>query len=170
MLNAQTYGWWQNRRLYAFNDPDHIVLLRAFCMERDSTFGEARARYTSAAIAGGVMMLSDDYSRPEAMERTALLAANREVNDIARMRADFRPVEIADAYAGRAFTAKAGGKQYLALFSLNAEGETICVNCRRAGIPEGSWRDLWTKTQLSSQQGTITWHAEGCDAMLLMLE
>lgn len=170
VLNAQTYGWWQNRRLYAFNDPDHIVLLRAFCMERDSTLGEARARYTSAAIAGGVMMLSDDYSRPEAMERTALLAANREVNDIARMRADFRPVEIADAYASRAFTAKAGGRQYLALFSLNAEGETICVNCRRAGIPEGSWRDLWTKTQLSSQQGTITWHAEGCDAMLLMLE
>ena len=52
VLNAQTYAWWQSGRLYQYNDPDHICLLRSFGMERDSTQGEARARYTASAIAG----------------------------------------------------------------------------------------------------------------------
>lgn len=169
VLNAQTYGWWQNRRLYAFNDPDHIVLLRAFCMERDSTEGEARARYTTAVIAGGVMMLSDDYDRPEAMARARMLATNREVNAVARARADFRPTDMAGASACRAYTARIGGREYLALFALR-EGEEVRVDCRREGIAQGRWRDLWTGRVCCADQGVITWRSEGCDALLLTAE
>lgn len=170
VLNAQTYGWWQNQRLYAFNDPDHIVLHRAFCMDRESTIGEARARYTTAAIAGGVMMLSDDYSEAEARKRTELLACNAEVNAVAASRTAFVPVESADSFACHAFTAQVDGKTCLALFALKAEGETVSVSCARAAIPEGVYRDLWTGEKYSSQNGVITWQAKACDALLLVHE
>lgn len=170
VLNAQTYGWWQNRRIYDFNDPDHIVLLRAFCMGRDSTEGEARARYTSAVIAGGVMMLSDNYDLPEAMARAKMFATNRAVNAVAQARADFRPVELADSYASHAFTASIEGKKYLALFGLKNTTEIVSVSCRRAGIPEGTWRDLWSNTLLHTDNGTITWQFDGCNALLLVHE
>ncbi len=65
VLNALTYAWWQSGRLYAFNDPDHISLYQSFCGDRNSLFGEARARYTAAVIAGTVMMISDDYGMGE---------------------------------------------------------------------------------------------------------
>lgn len=170
VLNAQTYGWWENQRLYDFNDPDHIVLHQAFCMDRESTVGEARARYTTAAIAGGVMMLSDDYERSEARARTEMFACNAEVNAIAAARTAFVPVEAADSFACQAFTAKINDKDYLALFALNADGETVDVCCKRAAIPEGIYRDLWTGQKLVSEKGRITWHADGCDALLLVHE
>ena len=57
--------------------------------DRDSLEGEARARYTSAVISGTVMMLSDDYERPEARTRAELLATNREVNALAASMVSF---------------------------------------------------------------------------------
>ena len=83
-LNGETYGWWQNGRLYSFNDPDHICLFRSFDMERNSSVGEARARYTASVIAGTVMMISDDYGCPEARERTLRFCTDKEVNAVAR--------------------------------------------------------------------------------------
>lgn len=50
VLNAQTYAWWESGRLYQYNDPDHICLLKSFGMEADSSRGEARARYTASAL------------------------------------------------------------------------------------------------------------------------
>jgi len=170
VLNAQTYGWWENQRIYDFNDPDHIVLHQSFCMDRESTIGEARARYTTAAIAGGVMMLSDDYERPEARRRTEMLACNAEVNAVAASRTAFVPVEAADSFASQAFTAAIDGKVYLALFALKAEGEILSVSCARAGIPEGSYRDLWSGKTFVSKDGFINWQADSCDALLLVKE
>lgn len=170
VLNAQTYGWWENQRIYDFNDPDHIVLHQSFCMDRESTIGEARARYTTAAIAGGVMMLSDDYERPEARERTEMFACNAEINAVAAARTAFVPVEAADSFASQAFTAKICSKSYLALFALKAEGETVSICCKRADIPEGIYRDLWTGKTFVSENGIISWQAEGCDALLLVHE
>lgn len=170
VLNAQTYGWWENQRIYDFNDPDHIVLHQSFCMDRESTIGEARARYTTAAIAGGVMMLSDDYERPEARKRTEMFACNAEVNAVAAARTAFVPVEAADSFASQTFTAVIDGKSYLAMFALKSEGETVSVCCDRAEIPEGTYRDLWTGEKLTSKNGVIAWQANGCDALLLVHE
>ncbi|MBP3719916.1 MAG: hypothetical protein J6J41_01135, partial [Clostridia bacterium] len=89
VLNAKSYSWWTGVTLYEFNDPDHIVLQRSFCMLQDSTEGEARARYTSAVIAGSVMLLSEDYGRPGARERTERIAGNAAVNAVARSGAVF---------------------------------------------------------------------------------
>ncbi len=169
VLNAQTYSWWTGGRLYEFNDPDHIVLQRSFCMSEDSTEGEARARYTSAAIAGAVMLLSDDYDRPGAKERTALIAGNPAVNAVARSGVAFRPTESAGGSAARAYTATIDGVLYVALFSWVKAPETVAVSLSRAGLPEGRYEDLWTGRCAQTEGGFLRWRFEGADAALLRL-
>lgn len=168
VLNAQTYAWWQSGRLFAFNDPDHICLLRSFCMDRDSTEGEARARYTASVIAGTVMMLSDDYTRPEAKERASQFAGNREINQVAAKGISFRPVESGDASAAHVFTAVVDGRQYVALFHWKNSKECIHVDCARAGLRTGTrYRELWSGETLEDKAAQIRWTANGCDAALL---
>lgn len=170
VLNAQTYSWWTGGKLYQFNDPDHIVLQRSFCMLRDSTEGEARARYTSAVIAGSVMLLSEDYSRPGAKERTEKIAGNPAVNAVARSGAVFRPVDAAGGSACPAFTAQINGESYIALFSWREEEETVSVNLERAGLPAGKYIDLWSGKRAEINAGFLCWHFSGPDAALLKKE
>lgn len=168
VLNAQTYAWWQSGRLYQFNDPDHICLLKGAFTERDSLEGEARARYTSAVIAGTVMLLSDDYERQEARRRAKLLTGNREINEAAASMISFCPVEAEGASASSAFTAVIGGKQYVALFHWKKNRETVQVDCSRAGIRQGAcYKELWSGSKMQDENGMIVWQAEGCDAILL---
>ena len=170
ILNAQTYSWWTNDALYAFNDPDHIVLLKSFGMEKDSTVGEARARYTAAAIAGSVMMLSDDYDRPEAMDRARMFASNPEVNAVARSRISLRPADFSGTGASQIFTEEVCSATYLALFSWNMKGETVIADLDRAGMPFAAYRDLWSGEVFDGRDGFLTWKAESCDALLLKAE
>ena len=167
VLNAQTYSWWTGGRLYQFNDPDHIVLQRSFCMLQDSTEGEARARYTSAAIAGSVMLLADNYALPGAMERTVRIAGNPEVNTIARSGVVFRPADSAGGSASPVYTAEIEGTTYAALFSWKGHEETVCIPLERAGLPEGSYTDLWTGRKIQAENGILCWHTAGTDALLL---
>ena len=167
VLNAQTYSWWTGGRLYQFNDPDHIVLMRSFCMLRDSTEGEARARYTSAAIAGSVMLLADDYALPGAMDRTVRIAGNPLVNAVAKSGAVFRPADSAGGSACPVFTAVICGVVHAALFSWKEHGETLRVPLGRAGLPEGTYTDLWTGRRLQTENGLLCWHTDGTDALLL---
>lgn len=167
VLNAQTYAWWQSGRLYQYNDPDHICLLKSFGMERDSTEGEARARYTASAIAGTVMMLSDDYERSEARKRTLQFASNREINHVAASGVSFCPVESDHDSASSAFTAVIDGKQYLALFHWHDREETVRVDCRRAGICQGkTYTELWSGNVVKDEEGIISWMTQGCDAVV----
>ena len=167
VLNAQTYSWWTSGRLYQFNDPDHIVLQRSFCMLRDSTEGEARARYTSAAIAGTVMLLSEDYDRPGAKERALRIAGNPAVNAVARSGEVFRPVESAGGSASHAYAACVDGVPHAALFAWDECPETVCLCLERAGLPEGEYEDLWTGRRVRSENGRVVWSFDGTDAALL---
>ena len=169
VLNAQTYSWWTGGRLYQYNDPDHIVLQRSFCMLRDSTEGEARARYTSAVIAGSVMLLSEDYSRPGTKERTLRIAGNPEVNRIAKSGTVFRPADSAGGSAAHVFTAKIDGIQYAAVFAFDGYPETHNIRLSRAGLPEGCYEDLWTGRRVNTEEGWLSWNFEGTDAVLLRL-
>ncbi len=167
-LNAETYSWWQNGRLYSFNDPDHICLLRSFEMERDSSLGEARARYTASVISGTVMMLSDDYERPEARERAAQLATNQEVNRVARSGVAFCPVSSAGGFAANAYTAVINGKHYLAVFHWEDTKAVEEVDLSRAQLSPGTvWKELWSGKTMQDEQGILRWYADGCDTILL---
>lgn len=165
VLNAQTYSWWTGGTLYQFNDPDHIVLLRSFCMLRDSTLGEARARYTSAVIAGSVMLLSEDYSRPGAKDRTERIACNAAVNAIARSGAVFRPADSAGSGACPVYTCRIGGETYAALFAWKPM--EVSVSLERCGLPEGTYEDLWTGACLETSGGMLSWFFSETDALLL---
>ena len=167
-LNAETYSWWQNGRLYSFNDPDHICLLRSFEMERDSSLGEARARYTASVISGTVMMLSDDYERPEARERAMQLATNREVNEVARSGVAFCPVSSNGGFACDTYTAVINGKHYLAVFHWEDTNEVKEVDLSRAQLtPDTVWKELWSGKTMQDEQGILKWDVEGCDTILL---
>ena len=167
VLNAQTYSWWTGGRLYQYNDPDHIVLQRSFCMLRDSTEGEARARYTSAVIAGSVMLLSEDYDRPGTKERAMRIAGNPAVNAVARSGEVFRPVESAGGSASHAYTACVDGVSHVALFAWDRCPETVSVCLERAGLPEGTYEDLWTGTKVTAAGGQLSWDFEETGAALL---
>ena len=169
-LNAQTYAWWENRTLYDCNDPDHLVLLKSFNVERDTLEGEAWARYLSGVISGGVMLLSDDFSRPEARERAYKIAGIPEVNHVARSRVAFRPVDFNGTTASHAYTAVIDGVTYLALFTWHPYPETVTVDPERAGIPRGIYRDLLTGKTLDCTEGAVRWTSEGCDGLLLKAE
>ena len=106
-------------------------------MERDSTEGEARARYTSAVTAGTVMMLSDDYENPAARERALRFAGNRRINELAAKGIAFCPAESAGSSAATVYTANVDGRQYVALFHWKKERENVRVDCGRAGIGTG---------------------------------
>ena len=171
VLNAQTYAWWQNHRLYAFNDPDHSCLLKSFCMDRDSSLGEARARYTASAIAGTVMMLSDDYEREEAKERSRILTGNTEVNKVAASRVAFRPTEAGGTSASHCFTAVIDGKQYIAMFSWETGEQIVELDPLRAGLKTGvSYRELWSGKTVQEKDGRISWNIKDCDAALFKEE
>ena len=169
-LNGLTYNWWIHGRLYQFNDPDHVVLHKSFCMAHESTEGEARARYTTAVIAGTVLLLSDDYENKTARERTKKIATNKAVNKVAASGVAFRPIDSAGSGACNIFTAKIDGVQYIAFFNCSGKAQTLSTTCERAGIERGTYRDLWTGETVSTSGGVISWSFSETDAALLKLE
>ncbi len=165
VLNAHDYSWWTGGRLYQYNDPDHIVLLRSFCMLRDSTEGEARARYTSAVICGPMLLLSDDYRREEARARTKAIASNEAVNAVARKGLAFRPIMTGVPV----YMAKDGADTYLAVFSLSEDQDLYMEFYPDPEAEEdGTWTDLWTGKVYEENDGNLQFSFEGTDALLLV--
>lgn len=167
VLNAETYGWWTCGRLYQHNDADHVVLWRSFSMTRASTEGEARARYTTAAIAGSTMLLSDDYDVFEARERTRRIATNGRVNHVARSGVAFRPMDSAGGSACPVFMGMVDGVQHVAFFSWAGAAERIEAPLERMGIEGGTYEDLWTGRRVTAVGGRLGWDFGGADAALL---
>ena len=59
VMNAMTWGWWTDR-LYAVNDPDHLVLHKDGHRQGE-TEGENRARVTSG-VCTGAFLIGDSFS------------------------------------------------------------------------------------------------------------
>ncbi|MDF2542506.1 MAG: alpha-galactosidase [Herbinix sp.] len=93
MLNSLTYGWWMNETVYRFNDPDHIVVYNSYNHLDPILYNEGLTRYISSAIAGTMMIDSDDFRIEEARKRTREVLTNEEINRIAKAGVSFRPVE-----------------------------------------------------------------------------
>lgn len=169
VCNALTYGWWTCGRLYQHNDADHVVLYKSFGMMRESTEGEARARYTTAAIAGSTMLLSDDYDVSDARERTLRIATNEAVNHVARSGVAFRPMDSAGGSGCHVFSGVMDGVPHVALFSWAGVPERIEAPCERIGVPRGTYEDLWSGMRVSTQGNMLGWDFSDSDAVLLRL-
>ncbi len=92
LMNAAGYGWWTNRTLYDFNDPDSTCVYQP---RRDPVVSEAeaRSRFTASVVSGGMLFDGDDLSLEEARDRVSRLFTNRAVLALARLGLAFRPIE-----------------------------------------------------------------------------
>ncbi|NLO09618.1 MAG: hypothetical protein GX129_07065 [Clostridiales bacterium] len=177
-LNALTYGWWQNRHLYQFTDPDHATLYKSFESPEITSIQEARSRYTSATISGTVILLSEDFGpdvgpnnsakmHEEARTRVKAIATNPEINNIARIGKAFRPLELDGVKASEAYYLSHEGHIYLALFNFEDRKAEKKVNIRDVGLDKSIKAiELWQNKTYTIHDNMLTVELDGCDAAL----
>jgi hypothetical protein len=127
-LNASTYGWWSNDKLYKFNDPDEMVF-------EGYTPNENITRVNSAVVTGTVFLNGDDLSKPAGQTLAKKYLTNPQVNAVAKKGKAFKAVE--DNTGNRAsdeFVMQDGSDYYLAVFNYGSSDVTKTVDFHRAGI------------------------------------
>lgn len=136
VLNSITYGFWQNGTIYNFTDPDHTCLYQSVGRPV-STPAEARSRLLASVIGGTVLLLSDDYRNPLAVERTEQLLT-REFLDVARRGQAFLPVECSQGEAASRFYYRDDeSRVYLAVFHFGESDACLELPLARVpGVPE----------------------------------
>ena len=133
-------------------------------MLRDSTEGEARARYTTGIVCGPMLLLSDDYRREDVCARTEKIAGNERVNALARLALEFRPL------TKTLYAAVRGSEIFLAVFGISEQAEKIRVSPKEYSLPEGTWCDQWTGKQYTTVGSVFEIAFEGTDAAILKWE
>jgi len=150
LLNSATYGWWTNRRIYRFNDPDSACVYQPMD-EPPVSEAESRSRFTASVIVGGMMLLGDDMTKPEARERVLKIYSNRALLEVARKAVSFRPIwGNTGTKAGDSFVWQESGKSvYVAIFNYGkTESLAKSIPLARLGL-SGTWktRELWTNAE-----------------------
>ncbi|GHU03712.1 alpha-galactosidase [Spirochaetia bacterium] len=173
MLNSLNYGWWLNRTVYPYNDPDHIVVYNSFNHKEPYLYNEGLTRYVSTAIGGTFMIDSDDIRLPEAQARVKQILGNKAINNLAADGVSFRPVEgNTNDRAGDAFIRKDGNNLYLAVFNYNKEkSKTVKLDAERLGLDgKKSYRmvNLITNKE-ETVSGTITVELEAAEPKIFRL-
>lgn len=166
VLNALNFGWWQSGNLYRYNDPDHLALFHSVIDGRGETTGaEARSRYLSGVISGTLMILSDNYDKPEARERSRKLANNEAVNALARIGKPFRPVELRSDTTPF-YTLQHEGRYYAAIFNFSKKEKTLSFQASQGGLPAaGRAVSLWDASEITYEEN-IQVTLPGCDCAL----
>lgn len=181
MLNSLNYGWWMHNTIYPLNDPDHIVVYTSFNRPKEKgpiLENEGAARYISAAISGGFMIDSDDFSEPEAQERAVKILNNEEINALPASGRTFRPVEgNTGSESGELFIrddTAIDGCFYLAAFNFSdAEKKAINVDINRIGLDSGktySVRELVSRKDIGKINGSWIIELDVAEPKLFKLE
>jgi len=150
-MQAVSYGWWINGRLYQYSDPDMMKF-------SGGTANENQSRLINCAIAGTVFLNSDDLASASGQNLATACLANAGINEVARAGVSFRPVEgNTGTNAADVFVRQDGGTWYVAVFNYNTFGVIKGVNLARLGI-SGNYTavDLWSGAT-SPVSGT-TWN------------
>src|SRR6266404_570165 len=137
-MQAVSYGWWINSRLYQYSDPDMMKF-------SGGTANENQSRLINCAVAGTVFLNSDDLASAtgQGLARTYLTNAN--INEVARAGVSFRPVEgNTGTNAADIFVRQDGSTWYVAVFNYTASTANKSVYLARLGI-SGTYTamDLW---------------------------
>lgn len=110
MMNSLSYGWWLNH-IYAYNDPDHLVL-------GDRSEAENKSRITTGAVTGYFMngdnlSTKGNYVGSEAAQgKVRQFSVNERINKVVSLGKSFRPV-----YGHKVF----GPNRAVDLFTLETE-------------------------------------------------
>ncbi len=150
-MQAVSYGWWINGRLYQYSDPDMMKF-------SGGTTNENQSRLINCAIAGTVFLNSDDLTSASGQNLAMTCLTNAGINEVARAGVSFRPVEgNTGTNAADVFVRQDGGTWYVAVFNYNTFGVTNSLNLARLGI-SGTYTavDLWSGTS-TTVSGT-TWN------------
>jgi len=156
LLNSANYAWWQNNRIYRFNDPDSASVYQPLG-EPSITEGESRCRLSASVIVGGMLIEGDNLSSPPAEERVRQVFRNKEVVDLARREAAYRPVygDTVDKAGNTFISVDRGGKTaYLAIFNFEKKPVSRTVPISRLDLDDkATWKthELWT-----GANGTVT--------------
>jgi hypothetical protein len=142
VMNCESYGWWASGRLYAFNDPDHMVL-------EGHSPAENRSRITSGVTAGTLFLSGDDVTEPEGRRLVETYLTNAAVNAVARLGVPFRPMEgNTGRAAAEVMVMSRNGASYIAAFNYSSDAPVSRrVDLARAGLDPGASyaaTDLWT--------------------------
>jgi predicted CxxxxCH...CXXCH cytochrome family protein len=149
-MQAVSYGWWMNGRLYQYSDPDVMKF-------SGGTVNENQSRLINGAIAGTVFLNGDDLASAAGQSLAALCLTKAAINEVARAGAGFRPVEgNTGTDAADVFVKQDGSTWYVAVFNYNAFSVIKSLNLARLGV-SGSYTavDLWSGA--SSAVSGITW-------------
>lgn len=166
VMNSETYGWWMSGRLYAFNDPDHMVL-------EGHSANENVSRVTSAAIAGTVFLSGDDLTQTAGQSLAVSCLTNPAIDRVARLGKAFRPLEgNTGTGAADVFELRDGADSYLAVFNYGGRVVWRQVDFARAGIAKGAnytVTDLWTGRSRFARNA-VTVRLEPAQATILGLQ
>jgi alpha-galactosidase len=144
LLNATTYGFWTNHRLYRFNDPDSSCVYQPLG-ESPVTEAEARSRFTASVITGGMMIAGDDFTKPEACRRVLSIFSNRELLALARKAPAFHTMDGATgSKASDGFERSDGKSAYIVLFNFTKTAVVRQVSGSEIPGKMSSFRELWS--------------------------
>lgn len=148
-MQAVTYGWWINGRLYSFNDPD---LMRFSGV----TANENQSRLINCAVAGTVFLNSDDLASPAGQSLARTCLTNASINEVARAGVSFRPVEgNTGTAAADVFVRQDGPTWYVAVFNYSTSSTVKNLNLARLGISSSyTALDLWSGATTSVNGAT----------------
>jgi alpha-galactosidase len=149
-MQAVSYGWWINNRLYQFSDPDVMKF-------SGGSANENQSRLINCAISGTIFLNGDDLASTTGQNLAQDCLTNAAINEIARAGVSFRPVEgNTGTSAADVFVRQDGATWYVAVFNYSLSSTIKNLNLARLGI-SGTYTamDLWSGT-LSSVSGT-TW-------------
>ncbi len=169
LMNSISYGWWMSGRMYAYNDPDHVVLEGFSACENQS-------RVTSAILAGTVFLNGDDVSGPESTGRDLCRRwlTNEAVNRIARLGRSFIPVEgNTGQQACDVFLLQDESAAYLAVFNYDGKAGTektiLLERCGLSSMREYAVTDLWSGKSWKAK-GQVTISLAAAESTILRLD
>jgi len=144
LLNALTYGFWQNKTIYEFTDPDHLC----FCERYEG----ARMRYISGVISGTMMLLSNDVEDVSIKTITDELLSKKEILQIAKWHKAFRPVRSGCGDKSTDVFYLKNDILYLAIFNFEDKLVDKIVNLKDLGYTDDKYivEDMWTNTKVIS--------------------
>jgi hypothetical protein len=174
MLNSLTYGWWTDGSLYIL-DPDEVVL-GPVADQGARNINEARSRFLSDVIAGGMVLDSSAYlDDPLARSLTKATYLNPQLNRIAAEGKVFRPIEgDTGDHSTNAFVRSDNGTYYVAVFNFN-EAAPARISIPLARIDQQlananvEVTDLSDGSSINSEAGNLVVNLESSASKMLEL-
>ena len=170
-MNAISGGWWTDR-LYQYNDPDHIVLIGAN-EQVNNTLGENRARFTTGAVSG-MVLVADNFSpsdqsgrgnNAKSRQRALQVMLNADINRMADLGRSFRPLYGHKEYDGKDYNAQSlfvhqtDSFVYVAAFNYTGSNTSYTIPLDDLGIGEdeelSEVKELWMGTTVEVQNHRI---------------